>query len=57
MDQPLLDLDALYKTRIGESHEAGLQAVYDYALTKAAQAFIAPLPVETPPAEQTPEGA
>jgi len=41
----MLSLDDVYKTRIPESHAAGLQAVYDYALAQAAEAFLALQPV------------
>lgn len=50
-------LDSIYKTGISQSHEAGLQAVYDYALAEAAKAFVSqvvPVPAaaadpDTPP--------
>lgn len=51
MEQP--SLDDIYKTMLPESHEAGLQAVYDYALAQAAKAFIAPVAAEQPPADPT----
>ena len=50
------NLDPIYKTRLPESHEAGLQAVYEHGLADAAQAFLnatAPEPVPVPP-EQDP---
>jgi hypothetical protein len=43
-----MNLDEVYKTKIGESHEAGLQAVYDHALADAAQAFIGTVQVTDP---------
>lgn len=47
-------LDDVYKTGISTSHEAGLQAVYDYALAEAAQAFLASQ-VPVPAAQADPD--
>ncbi len=49
-----MDLDLIYKSRIGESHEAGLQAVYDAGLTHAAQAFVASEPIPAPAPDPIP---
>lgn len=46
-------LDDIYKTGIPVSHEAGLQAVYDFALAEAAHAFLASQ-VPTPAAAADP---
>jgi hypothetical protein len=46
-----MNLDDIYKTRIGESHEAALQAVYDFALAQAAQAFVAQVVAPTAPTD------
>lgn len=55
-----MDLDSIYKTRLPESHEAGLTAVFDAGLAHAASAFVASVPTEPtqvvptePPAPET----
>lgn len=37
----MIDLDIIYKSRLPESHEAGLQAVFEAGLEQAAAAFLA----------------
>jgi hypothetical protein len=56
----MLDLDTVYKSKLPDSHEAGLQAVYDFALAQAAQAFVSSVQApEAPVADtvQAPTGA
>lgn len=48
VNEETLDLDAIYKTALPESHLAGLQAVYNAALAQASAAFLAAQPTPAP---------
>lgn len=50
-----MDLDTIYKSKLPESHEAGLKAVFDAGLAQAAEAFIASqAPVDPAPVDPAP---